>query len=134
MPRMQMDLVRQKAPEGAKLSGFGEPEQNSNSQWRWLEGPEAHVSFELPSAGELELEYAFSGPIAAQEVSVQWNGKTVAAFSGLGPVTNKVPLSAQAGTNELVFKFSSWNHGKTTFAPQDARKLAIIAQKLSLKN
>ncbi|ULH17744.1 hypothetical protein MF271_20265 (plasmid) [Deinococcus sp. KNUC1210] len=116
----------------AAVGNFGDPEKNMQ---RWAFGPTSTLSFALPSAAPVTLHLAFYSPVAAQSVALTLNG---AALDTLGPVakgsvTDKTyTLPGVAGANRLDLKFSDWNGHTTTFAPGDARPMAVAVKTLTL--
>jgi len=116
----------------AATGNFGDPESGTQ---RWAFGPVSTVSFALPKAGPVTVHLVFSSPLEAQTVTLTLNG---AALDTLGPVakgalTDKTfTLAGAAGANRLDLKFSDWNAHTTTFAPGDARPMAVAVKTLTL--
>lgn len=122
--------------------GVEHRERNENESWRWFTGPESIVSIYNP---EHDLRNfilnarAMNGvPIPEQQLDIIVNGrntKTLRAES-LPPgvaIEFEHEISLKPGNNEILFRFSDWNHGPKTYAIHDPRKLALVFTKLEIK-
>jgi hypothetical protein len=116
----------------AAAGNFGDPE---NGKQRWAFGPTSTLSFALPKAGPATLHLVFYSPLDAQSVTLILNG---AALDTLGPVargstTDKTyTLAGVSGANRLDLKFNDWNGHTSTFAPGDARPMAVAVKTMTL--
>ena len=118
----------------AATGNFGEPE---NGAQRWAFGPASTLAFSLPAAGAVTLHLAFTSPLAGQGVTLSLNGEPLDALSGLakGSVSDRTyTLAGRAGVNRLDLTFADWNGhtASSSFAPQDARPMAVAVKVLML--
>ena len=111
---------------------FGDPESGS---LRWVFGPTATLSFALPKFAPVTLHLVFDSPVEAQTVNLTLNGSPLDTLGPVarGSLTDKTyTLAGISGANRLDLNFSDWNGHTTTFAPGDARPMAVAVKTLTL--
>ncbi|GFK93462.1 hypothetical protein NNJEOMEG_01295 [Fundidesulfovibrio magnetotacticus] len=126
-------------------SGIGDIETSDGVSYRWTMGPEATIRLIEESPRDINIEYAFSNPINAQDVLVLFNGTPIADHKSLSVTPWLAPAAETAttlhtvkGINTLSFKLKAWNHDtanpEATFAPQDGRELGIAFTRLLINS
>jgi hypothetical protein len=122
-----VNLAEVEKPDTVKMDNVSIPETDGTAHWRWFLGPESRVSFKLPKNQRVEFEmYAFS-QIAGQSLRILVNGKELGQMTTpkVGGYHFGFGIDGMKGDNKMVFQFSDWNHGKTTFAANDPRPMAM---------
>lgn len=99
-------------------------------------GPDkSELTFWLPSAATVTLNYTFRSPLDGQGVQILLNNKPVKNLAApLDQVqTAALPLKGAPGLNRLTFRYRTWNTKTTTFSNGDSRKIAVTFSKLELR-
>jgi len=113
-------------PPGVTLVGFHGIERDSSRSWRWIDGPMACLGFVMPKSRDVVLNLTAMNPISGQNLRVLLNNTPVASYDNI-PVGNwddsnfkgEIVLRVNKGDNILCLECSDYNHGKSTFAPDD---------------
>ncbi|GJD23287.1 hypothetical protein RIVM261_082430 [Rivularia sp. IAM M-261] len=118
------------------INGFSLIEGTATDKWRWALGADSNIIFRLPESQLLKLSFAFNSPIEDQNLIVELNGETKAAFQDLKKdaiVNHDIKLQALKGINHIVFKYKYWNGNQKTFAPGDNRAMSVRFNKLVIE-
>lgn len=136
---VESNLLKFHSPPGLRVTGLFSIEDYGQEveRARWAIGPETLLSFRLGESKPLELTFRFVNPIEGQEVAVEINGVSVANISNIRAGTTierRIKFQGVAGVNRLILSSNDWNHHKTTFAPNDPRRLAIQFKELAISS
>ncbi|WP_459935096.1 hypothetical protein [Fundidesulfovibrio butyratiphilus] len=118
---------------GVVARGLGNLDVVDGLGERWLSGPETTLRFRTGQAGPLRLVFRFTSPLPGQTVTVLVNGAQAGVFPPDPSARREAAFTAKAGENTVTLRFALWNHGQTTIAPADPRKLAGLFRELSVE-
>ena len=117
------------------LENVSEPESSAVVRWRWGLGPETRLTFALDQDQEVEAVLRFVSYLYL-EYEIEVNGEQVAFADDVFPkglFNEELRFMGQEGINEIVIRYSDWNH-KADQAPQDddPRPLAVAFVRLKI--
>lgn len=126
-------------PPGVTLVGFHGVERDSSRSWRWIDGPMACLGFVMPKSRDVALKLTAMSPISGQNLRVLLNNTTVASYNNI-PAGNwdnsifkgEIVLRANKGDNILCLECTDYNHGETTFAPDDPSRYSMALTYFSM--
>lgn len=130
------DLLKANSPSGTNITGMSPIEKNPQGViWRWALGPQTQVSFQLPAAQSLAVDFSFLNPIPGQDVVIEANGTPVDKVVGINQnqtVNKRAEFAGVQGANTIVFKYKRWNKNPVAIAPNDNRPMAIAFTKFAI--
>lgn len=123
----QVDFAQADKATGLDADNVSVHETDGKLHWRWFLGPESTVGVHLAKPQRIKLDFLAFSQIAGQHMRILANGQELGAFDTpqVGPYAFSLGFDGKKGKNELRFVFSDWNHGKTTFAADDPRSMAM---------
>lgn len=122
-----VNLVEVETSVGLALTNLSHIETDGDLHWRWFLGPKAEVAFVLDKERRVEFDTLGYSQIAGQVTQVMANGELLGTITTpvVGPYPITFHIQGKKGKNVLAFVFGDWNHGKTTFAPNDPRPMGL---------
>lgn len=109
-------------------------------RWRWADGPQASLTFDLPQARDMTLAFAYSNPMDGQQILLSANGTPIWQSEVMAPTPwlrdlrhGTVTFPGQAGRNTLTFSFRAWNGQPVFFSQADHNPYAVAFTKLELR-
>lgn len=131
------DLLKANSPSGVNITGMSSIEKNPQGVlWRWALGPETQVSFQLPAAQSLEVDFSFLNPISDQDVTIEANGTPVDKIVGINQnqtVQKRAEFAGVQGKNTIILKYKSWNKNPVVIAPKDDRPMAVVFTRFAIE-
>lgn len=128
-----LDLMAADPTPGVVAAGLGNLDVVDGLGERWLTGPETTLRFRVDQARPLRLVFRYTSPLPGQTVTVLINGAQAGVFPPDPAAGRQLAFMAKSGENTVTLRFALWNHGQTTIAPADPRKLAGLFRELSVE-